>query len=46
MAADHATDPHPKDHVKTYSGFLNVTKWAILFVIVLLIGLFAFVFGK
>ncbi|HEY1097306.1 MAG TPA: aa3-type cytochrome c oxidase subunit IV [Myxococcota bacterium] len=46
MAADHAGDPHIKDHAKTYSGFLSMTKWSIIFVIIVLIGLFSFVFGK
>lgn len=46
MAADHATDPNTEAHAKTYTGFLSVTKWAIIFVIILLIGLFAFVFGE
>lgn len=46
MAADHATDPQFKDHAKTYSGFLSVTKWSVIFVIIVLIGLFAFVFGE
>ena len=46
MAAEHATDPHTKDHAKTYAGFLSMTKWSIIFVIIVLIGLFAFVFGE
>lgn len=46
MAAEHTGDTHIKDHAKTYSGFLSMTKWAIIFVIIVLIGLFAFVFGK
>lgn len=46
MAANNATDPHSKDHVKTYSGFLTMTKWSIILVTIVLIGLFAFVFGE
>ncbi len=46
MAANNATDPHTKDHVKTYSGFLTMTKWSIILVTIVLIGLFAFVFGE
>ena len=46
MAAEHATDPHIKDHVETYSGFLSITKWAILLIAITLVGLFAFVFGE
>lgn len=46
MAAGNATDPKIKDHHKTYSGFLSVTKWSIILVTIVLIGLFAFVFGQ
>ena len=46
MAAEHATDPHMKAHAKTYTGFLSMTKWAIILVTITLIGLFAFVFGE
>ena len=46
MAAGNATDPKIKNHEKTYTGFLSVTKWAIIFTTIVLIGLFAFVFGK
>ena len=46
MAADHAPDSHTTDHAKTYTGFLGITKWAIILLTVTLIGLFAFVFGK
>lgn len=46
MAANNATDPSVKDHVKTYTGFLTVTKWAIILIAIVLIGLFAFVFGN
>ena len=46
MAADHASDPNIKAHAKTYTGFLSMTKWAILLVVIVLIGLFAFVFGN
>lgn len=46
MAADHATDASIKDHAKTYTGFLAVTKWSIILLTILLIGLFAFVFGE
>ena len=46
MAVDHATDPHLEDHVKTYSGFLSVLKWAILALAITLTGLFAFAFGE
>ena len=46
MAADHATDPKPEAHAKTYTGFLSVTKWSIIGIIIVLIGLFAFVFGE
>jgi hypothetical protein len=46
MAANNATDPNMKDHAKTYTGFLGVTKWAIILVTILLVLLFAFVFGE
>lgn len=46
MAAEHATDPNIKEHVKTYSGFLSMTKWAIIILTITLVGLFAFVFGE
>ncbi|MDO9488626.1 MAG: aa3-type cytochrome c oxidase subunit IV [Sphingomonadaceae bacterium] len=46
MAADHATDTNMKAHAKTYTGFLSVTKWSIIFTTIVLIGLFAFVFGE
>ncbi len=46
MAADHATDTKIKDHAKTYTGFLSVTKWSIILITIVLIGLFAFVFGE
>ena len=46
MAADKATDPHIKHHRSTYTGFLAVTKWSVIFIAVVLIGLFAFVFSK
>lgn len=47
MAADHATDKTTTtDHAKTYTGFLSVTKWSIIFTTIILIGLFAFVFGE
>jgi len=46
MAANDVTDPMPKDHAKTYTGFLSVTKWAIILVTLVLIGLFTFVFGN
>ncbi len=46
MAANNVTDPLPKDHAKTYSGFLSVTKTAVILVTLLLIGLFMFVFGN
>ena len=45
MAADHATDTPITDHAKTYTGFLSMTKWAIIATTIVLIGLFAFVFG-
>lgn len=46
MAADNLRDPNFKAHHGTYSGFLNMTKWAIILVVIVLIGLFAFVFGE
>lgn len=46
MAADHATDQNMKAHRGTYDGFLSMTKWSIIAVIIVLIGLFAFVFGE
>jgi hypothetical protein len=46
MAVDRATDPHFKDHAKTYSGFLNMLKWAIILLAITLVGLFAFAFGE
>lgn len=46
MAADHATETSIKDQAKTYTGFLAVTKWSIILVTIVLIGLFAFVFGE
>lgn len=45
MAANNATDPNTKEHVKTYTGFLSMTKAAIIFVTIVLIGLFTFVFN-
>jgi len=45
MAADHAPQSM-KDHTETYDGFLAVTKWSIILITILLIGLFAFVFGE
>ena len=46
MAVDNLTDPTTKDHVKTYTGFLAMTKWAIILTALVLIGLFAFVFSN
>jgi hypothetical protein len=46
MAADNASDPNLKAHRGTYSGFLSMTKWAIILITITLIVLFAFVFGE
>lgn len=46
MAANNATDPNVKAHVKTYSGFLAMTKWAVILVTLVLVALFAFVFSN
>lgn len=45
MAANNATDPNTKEHLKTYSGFLAMTKWSIILVTIVLVALFAFVFS-
>jgi|GEM_PF-5032368 len=46
MAAENAPRSDTKDHAKTYSGFLTMTKWATILVTIVLIGLFAFVFSE
>ncbi len=47
MAANNATetDPNTKEHLKTYSGFVTLTKWSIIALAILLVLLFAFVFS-